>query len=479
MQLFLKKSKQTMISNEPTITAISTPMGVGAIAVLRLSGKEALSICEKVFRPYDKGKRLSEQPANTIHHGVIVSDNNVIDDVLVSIFRAPHSYTGEDVVEISCHGSILIQQQILELLVRNGATLAKPGEFTLRAFLNGKMDLSQAEAVADLIASSSEAARRVAMEQMRGGFSDKLKLLREQLLHFVSLIELELDFGEEDVEFANRDDLVKLVDSIMTHVDQLIESFALGNVIKNGIPVAIVGKTNVGKSTLLNRLLNEERAIVSEIEGTTRDTIEDVINIKGTLYRFIDTAGLRHTTDTIESLGIERTYKKISLAQIVIVIIDSRNSPEAVVEETSGIINRLADNQRAIILINKVDLTDAEQVETVKQRLSENFKGIPAIEFSAKHGLNTELLTHEIINASIVKETEGGDVIITNTRHYESLLKAQENLTRVKLGLLDNLSGDFLAMDIRQVIHYIGEITGEITTDEVLGSIFSKFCIGK
>lgn len=468
-----------MISNEPTITAISTPMGVGAIAVLRLSGKEALSICEKVFRPYDKGKRLSEQPANTIHHGVIVSDNNVIDDVLVSIFRAPHSYTGEDVVEISCHGSILIQQQILELLVRNGATLAKPGEFTLRAFLNGKMDLSQAEAVADLIASSSEAARRVAMEQMRGGFSDKLKLLREQLLHFVSLIELELDFGEEDVEFANRDDLVKLVDSIMTHVDQLIESFALGNVIKNGIPVAIVGKTNVGKSTLLNRLLNEERAIVSEIEGTTRDTIEDVINIKGTLYRFIDTAGLRHTTDTIESLGIERTYKKISLAQIVIVIIDSRNSPEAVVEETSGIINRLADNQRAIILINKVDLTDAEQVETVKQRLSENFKGIPAIEFSAKHGLNTELLTHEIINASIVKETEGGDVIITNTRHYESLLKAQENLTRVKLGLLDNLSGDFLAMDIRQVIHYIGEITGEITTDEVLGSIFSKFCIGK
>lgn len=479
MQLFLKKSKQTMISNEPTITAISTPMGVGAIAVLRLSGKEALSICEKVFRPYDKGKRLSEQPANTIHHGVIVSDNNVIDDVLVSIFRAPHSYTGEDVVEISCHGSILIQQQILELLVRNGATLAKPGEFTLRAFLNGKMDLSQAEAVADLIASSSEAARRVAMEQMRGGFSDKLKLLREQLLHFVSLIELELDFGEEDVEFANRDDLVKLVDSIMTHVDQLIESFALGNVIKNGIPVAIVGKTNVGKSTLLNRLLNEERAIVSEIEGTTRDTIEDVINIKGTLYRFIDTAGLRHTTDTIESLGIERTYKKISLAQIVIVIIDSRNSPEAVVEETSGIINRLADNQRAIILINKVDLTDAEQVETVKQRLSENFKGIPAIEFSAKHGLNMELLTHEIINASIVKETEGGDVIITNTRHYESLLKAQENLTRVKLGLLDNLSGDFLAMDIRQVIHYIGEITGEITTDEVLGSIFSKFCIGK
>ncbi len=468
-----------MINSESTITAISTPMGVGAIAVVRLSGKDAIAICEKVFKASKPGKRLTLQPAYTIHHGVIVDGEKIIDDVLVSLFKSPNSYTGEDLVEISCHGSILIQQQILELLVRNGASLAKPGEFTLRAFLNGKMDLSQAEAIADLIASSSEAARRIAVEQMRGGFSGQLKHLREQLLHFVSLIELELDFGEEDVEFASREELLQLVESIKNQIDKLVESFAHGNVIKNGIPVAIVGKTNVGKSTLLNRLLNEERAIVSEIEGTTRDTIEDVINIKGTLYRFIDTAGLRHTTDTIESLGIERTYKKISLAQIVIVIVDSRNSTEAVVGEIHDIVERLKDNQKAIILINKVDLADAEQVESIKRTLWERFKNIPFIEFSAKHGLNMELLTHEIIKASIVKETEGGNIIITNTRHYESLLKAQENLLRVNEGLRSGIAEDLLATDIRQVIHYIGEITGEITTDEVLGNIFSKFCIGK
>jgi len=467
------------MNRDSTIVAIATPAGTGAIAVIRLSGKDAIPICAKVFMSTSQAKQLSEQPAYTIHYGKLIDGDIIIDQVLVSLFKAPHSYTGEDIVEISCHGSTLIQQQILELLIRNGATLAEPGEFTLRAFLNGKMDLSQAEAVADLIASSSEAARRVAIEQMRGGFSNKLKNLREKLLHFISLIELELDFSEEDVEFANRQELHSLIESIGKHIYQLIESFQLGNVIKNGIPVTIAGKPNVGKSTLLNRLLNEERAIVSEIEGTTRDSIEDVIHINGMLYRFIDTAGLRPTTDTIESLGIERTYIKISQALIILMLIDSRDNVDDNIKEIKRIANKLEANQKMLVLINKIDLAEPSHVTELKQSLFKKIPSISLIEISAKHGINMDMLTNEILKKSIPTSSEGSSTIITNTRHYEALLKAHENLIRVEKGLKDSIPGDLLAMDIRQVIHYIGEITGDITTDEVLGSIFSKFCIGK
>jgi tRNA modification GTPase len=467
------------MNRDYTITAISTPMGAGAIAVIRLSGTEAINICEKVFTPSKKGEKLLKQSAYTIHRGLIVDGKKVVDDVLVSLFKAPNSYTGEDVVEISCHGSMLIQQQILELLIRNGATLAEPGEFTLRAFLNGKMDLTQAEGVADLIAANSEAAKRVAIEQMRGGFSDKLKNLREKLLHFISLIELELDFSEEDVEFANRQELHSLIESIGKHINQLIESFQLGNVIKNGIPVTIAGKPNVGKSTLLNHLLNEERAIVSEIEGTTRDSIEDVIHINGMLYRFIDTAGLRHTTDTIESLGIERAYIKISQALVILLLIDSRDSIDENIREIKRISSKLKANQKMLVLINKIDLAEPNHVSELKQALSKTLPSISLIEISAKHGVNMDKLTNAIIKNSTSITSEGDNTIITNTRHYEALIKAYENLIRVKNGLKNDLPQDLLAMDIRQVIHYIGEITGEITTDEILGSIFSKFCIGK
>ncbi len=462
-----------------TIAAIATPAGVGAIAVVRLSGKDAFRITENLFKPSKRGLILSEQPGYTIHYGSVYDGSRAIDHVLVSIFRAPHSYTGEDVVEISCHGSVLIQQQLLELLVSQGATLAHPGEFTLRAFLNGKIDLSQAEAVADLIATSSEAARRVALEQIRGGFSTHLHSLREQLVNFISLIELELDFSEEDVEFADRSKLLSLVNSIKNHTKQLLDSFQLGNVIKNGIPVTIAGKPNVGKSTLLNRLLNEEKAIVSEIAGTTRDSIEDTIQIGGMLYRFIDTAGLRHTTDSIENLGIERAYVKISQALIVILLVDLRESAEGIIEEISQFNSKLKENQKLLILLNKVDLVDAEHLDEVRTGIASKFSSVKTIELSAKHRINLEKLTSELVSLTLANAPEGEDTIITNARHYESLLKAHENLVRVVDGLENNLSGDLLALDIRQVLHYIGEITGEVTTDEVLGNIFSKFCIGK
>jgi len=468
-----------MILDDITITAIATPPGTGAIAVIRLSGKDAISICDKVFKSSSKSKNLSTQKPYTIHHGTIFDESRPIDEVLVSIFKAPRSYTSEDVVEISCHGSQIIQQQILELLVRNGARLAQPGEFTLRAFLNGKIDLSQAEAIADLISSSSEAARRVALQQMRGGFSNQLKALREQLLHFIALIELELDFSEEDVEFADRKELTTLLIQILTVIDKMISSFQLGNVIKMGIPVTIAGKPNVGKSTLLNRLLNEERAIVSEIAGTTRDTIEDTINLGGITFRFIDTAGLRHTKDAIESMGVERAYNKITQAKVILLIVDAQISTDEVIHSVEEVKTKLTDDQRLIILLNKEDKADKEQLNQILVMLKRDYPSLYALTISAKEGHNIDQLTNTLINIGLHGQPETNEVIVTNVRHYESLIRVKENLEEAIAGLKNNLSSDLLAIDIRQAIYYMGEITGEITTDDILGHIFSKFCIGK
>ena len=468
--------------NEDTICAISTPPGNGAIAVIRLSGSNALTIAEKVFQPSKKGKILSNQKANTIHHGLIKEDDTIIDDVMVNIFRSPNSYTGEDVVEISCHGSLYIQKKTLEILTNSGARLAKPGEFTMRAFLNGKMDLSQAEAVADLIAGSSRAAHDVAINHMRGGFKDLIKSLRDQLLSFTSLIELELDFSEEDVEFADRKELMELVKKIIKLINSLIESFKLGNVIKHGVPVAITGKPNVGKSTLLNALLHEERAIVSEIAGTTRDVIEDVITIEGFSFRFIDTAGLRKVTDTIETIGIEKTFQKIDQAYIVLYVIDATENTQEIDRLAGKIKKRLeGKDKKLIIILNKVDMLNERKLSELKDlRNFSNFDSDDRILYiSAFYNENIDQLASLLL--SIVKQRDTGehDVIVSNTRHYEALTKAREALERVSEGMKTGITGDFLAMDIREALHYLGEITGEVTTDEILGNIFSKFCIGK
>lgn len=468
-----------MIIDDLTIAAIATAPGTGAIAILRLSGKGSIDICDKVFRSSTKNKKLVNQKPNTIHFGAIYDGDRPIDEVLLSIFKAPRSYTGEDIVEISCHGSQVVQQQILELLIRNGARLAQPGEFTLRAFLNGKIDLSQAEAIADLISSSNETARRVALQQMRGGFSNKLKELREQLLSFIALIELELDFSEEDVEFADRTQLNNLISEILSVIEKMIKSFQLGNVIKQGIPVTIAGKPNVGKSTLLNRLLNEERAIVSEIAGTTRDSIEDTINLGGISFRFIDTAGLRHTSDTIESIGVERAYAKISQASVILLIVDAQITIDEVIHSIDEVKTKLTDDQQLIILLNKEDMTDKDHLSTILSTLKQNYPAVYALTISAKSGHNIEQLTNTLINIGLHGQPETDEVIVTNVRHYESLIKTKENLDEALAGLKNNLPSDLLAIDIRQAIHYIGEITGEITTDDILGHIFSKFCIGK
>lgn len=464
---------------DTTLAAIATPAGVGAIAVIRLSGNKAIPICEKVFRPKKKGLVLGQQDPYTIHLGNLLDADRIVDEVLVSLFKSPHSYTGEDIVEISCHGSTIIQQEILELLIRNGAVPAQAGEFTLRAFLNGKMDLSQAEGVADLIASNSEASRRVAIDQMRGGFSNELKMLREKLLHFISMIELELDFSEEDVEFADRTQLRELINDMLHQTTKLLESFKYGNVIKQGVPVAIVGKPNVGKSTLLNRILNEEKAIVSEIAGTTRDAIEDTITIKGINFRFIDTAGLRHTTDVVESIGIERAYEKISKAQVVLMMVDANDQPEKATDQIQNVVNSTSVDQHVIILINKTDLVDEAPLKIIEQGISKQFSEIEILRLSAKHSTNIPQLL-DMLAASFEPALSNNDaVIVTNARHFDSLYNAKENLERALNALDQKIPTDLLAMDIRQVLHYIGEITGEITSEEILGSIFSKFCIGK
>jgi tRNA modification GTPase len=467
-----------MIRTGDTICAPATASG-GAIAVVRISGPESLVIAGKIFVPGGKKTGITAVAGNTILFGEIIEGPEVIDEVLVSVFRAPHSYTGEDSVEISCHGSSFIQKRILELFIRNGARPAKPGEFTQRAFLNGKMDLSQAEAVADLVKASGEASHRLAMNQMRGGFSAEILKLRDELLHFASLIELELDFGEEDVEFADRTELKKIVGKVSSVSGTLADSFLIGNAIKTGIPVAIVGKPNSGKSTLLNTLLLEEKAIVSEIPGTTRDVIEDTLIIKGIEYRFIDTAGLRETNDIIENLGIKKTREKIIQASVILLIDELNDEPDS--------INHRADNIREIIrgsgkklilVINKSDtgtVSDAEELRA-KIRLDDG-ESVIFISAREKTGIDElrDLLAAVVESDKLFNES----VIITNIRHYEALIKVSDSLRRVMDGLDSGIPDDLIAIDIRQAIHYLGEITGEITTDEILGNIFRNFCIGK
>lgn len=473
--IFAEKIRNML--DQSTICAISTSPGSGAIAVIRLSGSEAISITGKFFRSPNQTKKLEDQPANTLHFGQIVFNNEVIDEVVVALFRTPHSFTGEDIVEISCHGSIYIQQKILEILVENGARLARPGEFTQRAFLNGKMDLSQAEAVADVIASSNAAAHKLALNQMRGGFSKEINELRDQLLHFTAMVELELDFSEEDVEFADRTELRKLAEKVEQLLRKLKNSFQLGNVIKNGIPVAIVGETNVGKSTLLNALLNEDKAIVSDIHGTTRDVIEDVVNIHGTAFRFFDTAGIRETVDHIESLGIERTYHKLSEATVVLLVVDTQNPYPVVKGRIDKIRKRMTDGQQLIIVANKIDTGKPETIGELKTlELRENEKRVFVVA-REKQNLDEliDLMTHAINTDALNRE----DVIVSNARHYEILKNAHAAIERVLNGLDTGITGDFLSQDIRECLHYLGEITGEITTHEVLGHIFKNFCIGK
>ena len=464
-----------MISQE-TIIALASPSGAGAIAVIRLSGAEALTIAEQVFQSVS-GKSLSKQKTHTIHLGHIVEDGKVFDQVLLSIFKNPHSYTGEDVVEISCHGSTYIQQQIIQLLLRKGCRMAQAGEFTLRAFLNGKLDLSQAEAVADLISSDNEASHQIAMQQMRGGFSNEIAKLREELLNFASLIELELDFAEEDVEFADRTQFSELLTRIEFVLKRLIDSFAVGNVIKNGIPVAIVGEPNVGKSTLLNALLNEERAIVSEIAGTTRDTIEDELVIGGIGFRFIDTAGIRETKDVVESIGIKKTFEKIEQAQVVIYIVDSSQlSVVGLNTELEKIKNKFP-LKPLIVVLNKIDkLSEAEIKKIINQLTTDNRQ---LITISAKNNLGVDDLKNQLLSFVNTGALRNNETIITNTRHYDSLLKALEEIQKVKFGMQSNLSSDLMAIDIKQALYYFGEITGEVTNDELLGNIFANFCIGK
>lgn len=463
--------------DQSTICAISTSPGTGAIAVIRLSGSEAVSIADKIFRSPKEGKALVDQPANTIQFGQVENKGKVIDEVVVAIFRAPHSFTGEDIVEISCHGSIYIQQKILEILVNSGARLAQPGEFTQRAFLNGKMDLSQAEAVADVISSSNAAAHKLAINQMRGGFSKEIGNLRDQLLHFTAMVELELDFAEEEVEFADRTALKELTERIEKLLRKLKNSFQLGNAIKNGIPVAIVGETNVGKSTLLNALLNEDKAIVSDIHGTTRDVIEDVVNIHGTAFRFFDTAGIRETEDHIENLGIERSYSKLEKAAVVLLVVDAQNPYPLIKSRINLIRERILNGQTLIIVVNKIDagLNDTlQQIELMD--LTDNEK---LVFIAAKHLRNLDELIDHMVHSVNMEAVTVEDVIVTNARHYEILKNAHEAILRVLNGLETGITGDFLAQDIRECLHYLGEITGEISTHEVLGHIFKNFCIGK
>ncbi|MCX2679335.1 tRNA uridine-5-carboxymethylaminomethyl(34) synthesis GTPase MnmE [Galbibacter sp. EGI 63066] len=466
---------------QDNIVALATPSGAGAISVIRISGKDAVSITEPLFRSI-RQKKLSEQKSHTIHLGHIIDPSTgsgqadkTLDEVLVSIFKAPNSYTGENVVEVSCHGSPFIQQEIIQLFLRNGCRMADAGEFTLRAFLNGKLDLSQAEAVADLIASDNEASHQIAMQQMRGGFSSEIKKLREELLNFASLIELELDFAEEDVEFADRTQFNALLEKIQLVLKRLIDSFAVGNVIKNGIPVAIVGEPNVGKSTLLNALLNEERAIVSDIAGTTRDTIEDEINIGGIGFRFIDTAGIRDTKDVVESIGIKKTFEKIEQSQVTVMLFDAKEfkiQGSRLKVEIEKIKNRFPQKP-LVIIANKVDLLSEEEISNLKSQ-------IPNVHLlSAKTGQGVEELTNKLLEFVNTGALRNNETIVTNSRHYDSLLKALSEIDKVKEGLANGISGDLLAIDIRQALYHFGEITGEISSDDLLGNIFANFCIGK
>ncbi len=461
-----------MILND-TIVALATPSGAGAVAIVRVSGPDAIDVVANVFESI-KNKDLRKQKTHTLHLGYIKDGDKIIDQVLVSLFKGTNSYTGEPTVEISCHGSAFIQQQIIQLLLRKGCRMATAGEFTMRSFLNGKMDLSQAEAVADLIASDNEALHQIAMQQMRGGFSNEISKLREELLNFASLIELELDFSEEDVEFADRTAFRDLVSRIQFVLKRLIDSFAVGNVIKNGIPVAIVGEPNVGKSTLLNALLNEERAIVSDIAGTTRDTIEDELVIDGIGFRFIDTAGIRETKDVVESIGIQKTFEKIEQAQLVLFLVENSRAKdlEGLKREIEEIKNKYP-LKALFVIMNKMDLLSETEISNLTSNISN------LILISAKQKVGIEELKGQLLGLVNTGALRNNETIITNTRHYDSLIKALEEIQKVQYSLDTNIPADLMAIDIRQALFYFGEITGQVTNDELLGNIFANFCIGK
>ena len=458
-----------------TIVALATPQGIGAIGVIRLSGSQAISIINSLF----PAKDLIQQPSHTLHVGFIKEAGHVLDEVVVSLYKNPKSYTGEDVVEISCHGSPYVQEQVLQACVRAGARLAKPGEFTQRAFLNGKLDLTQAEAVADLIASNTAASQKTALHNIRGGFSAVLKQLRESLIQFSALIELELDFSQEDVEFADRQKFHALLDDALGVTGRLVDSFQLGNVIKQGVKVAIVGRPNAGKSTLLNALLNENRAIVSDIAGTTRDTIEEVLNINGILFRLIDTAGIRqHTSDVIESMGIEKSLEKIQEADVVLYLFDMVTTPLTAL--SSDLQQYSIPGKQLILCGTKQDLFTSNDDWTAEMdQLRQSLNDAPFIGISATQHINIELLKNELAERYSTDASLQNDTIVTNARHYGALQQVHQSLTDIKTGLTNGLPGDLLALDIRRCLHFIGEITGDISNEDVLDYIFSKFCIGK
>jgi len=470
------------MNTQDTIIALATPAGSGAIAIIRLSGNDAISIASQFFKSIHN-KKLIDQKTHTVHLGHIVEGDRVIDEVLVSLFKNPQSYTGENVVEISCHGSNYIQQEIIQLFLNDKCRLADAGEFTLRAFLNGKLDLSQAEAVADLIASDSKASHQIAIQQMRGGFSDEIENLRQDLLNFASLIELELDFSEEDVEFANRDDFQKLVSKISNVLKRLIDSFAFGNVIKNGIPVAIIGEPNVGKSTLLNTLLNEEKAIVSSIAGTTRDAIEDELIIEGVAYRFIDTAGIRDTTDEIENIGIKKTYEKTAQAQLIIYLFDASIIRKKTVQESAKLVQLVANeiekvttkfpDKKMLVLANKSDLLSEKEMNQIEKLIKNT------LFLSAKENKGINELKNQLTQLSNIGALSNNQTIVSNSRHFEVLNKALIEIKNVQSGIDNNISSDLIAIDIRQALLYLGEITGQVTNEDLLGNIFANFCIGK
>ena len=463
------------------ICALSTPQGQGAIAVIRLSGEDTPEIVGKIFTPAGGKAPLPYK----MQFGAIKDGERLIDECLVVTFRGPHSYTGENSAEIYCHGSQYIVQEILKLLLKHGMKMAEPGEFSKRAFLNGKLDLAQAEAVADLISSETEAAHRIAMQQMKGGFSAELKVMRDDLLNLVSLMELELDFSEEDVEFADRSQLTQLLSAVSARVTQLIESFSLGNVIKNGVPVAIVGATNTGKSTLLNTLVGEERAIVSNIHGTTRDVIEDTMNLGGITFRFIDTAGIRETKETIEIIGIERTYQKLRSASVVILVLDA-SRPENIDDSLHNLVGKISSRQQLIILLNKMDEIAPSDVDVFVEKIkdlcvADTLSPIAVIPISAKKGLNVDALRNTLVESqgALSNSASGSGTLVTNVRHYQALMDAQIALDRVEDGLASGIPTDLVAQDIREALYHLGSIVGEINTEEILGNIFGRFCIGK
>ena len=478
MKVFIGKKMEYLNTN---ICALSTPQGQGAIAVIRLSGEDTPEIVGKIFTPVGGKAPLPYK----MQFGAIKDGERLIDECLVVTFRGPHSYTGENSAEIYCHGSQYIVQEILKLLLKHGMKMAEPGEFSKRAFLNGKLDLAQAEAVADLISSETEAAHRIAMQQMKGGFSAELKVMRDDLLNLVSLMELELDFSEEDVEFADRSQLTQLLSEVSARVTQLIESFSLGNVIKNGVPVAIVGATNTGKSTLLNTLVGEERAIVSNIHGTTRDVIEDTMNLGGITFRFIDTAGIRETKETIEIIGIERTYQKLRSVSVVILVLDA-SRPENIDDSLHNLVGKISSRQQLIILLNKMDEIAPSDVDVFIEKIkdlcvADTLSPIAVLPISAKKGLNVDSLRNTLVESqgSLSNSASGSGTLVTNVRHYQALMDAQIALDRVEDGLASGIPTDLVAQDIREALYHLGSIVGEINTEEILGNIFGRFCIGK